>query len=147
MISLRHCGLYVSDIALVESFYEKVFNMRYICRQTAYHGDFDFLFDQENTCVLMTKLITEKGVETGSGDMIELLQVVSPKMPSREVGRELYDSGTMHFALECSFEEVLPKVTQYGGIIRNEPIKMWSGNSMCIIQDPEGNYIELLQRK
>lgn len=147
MISLRHCGIYVYDIVKEELFYEKVFNMKYICRQEMSFGDFDFLFGRSNTKVLTTKLITEKGVENGSGDMVELIRVLEPEAIKNRKRQELYDVGIMHFAFECIFDDVLPKVEKFGGIVKNGPVEMWNGNSMCILQDPEGNYIELLERK
>ena len=147
MISLRHCGIYVYDIVKEEQFYENVFNMKYICHQEESIGVFDFLFDKTGIKVLTTKLITEKGIETGSGDMIELIKVQDFKMVSCSQDKELYDVGTMHLALECTLGDILPKVEKYGGCIKNGPVEMWNGNMMCIIRDPEGNYIELLQRK
>lgn len=148
MISLRHCGIYVNDIMLEEEFYEKTFDMKYICRQEKREGVFDFLFGVQDTIVITSKLITEKGVKCGSGDMIELIQVMSPSMNRGiQTRRELYDVGSMHIALECVFDNVIPKVTRNGGFLKNGPVEMWNGNMMCIIQDPEKNYIELLQRK
>ena len=147
MIGIRHCGIYVYDIAKEELFYERVFNMKYICRQDKNIGEFDFLFDNVDTTILTTKLITEKGVDTGEGDMIELISVLGHRTTNKIKNKELYDVGTIHIAFECVFDDVLPKVEKYGGHIKNGPVKMWNDNLMCIIQDPELNYIELLQRK
>lgn len=147
MIGIRHCGIYVKNISLEEEFYEKVFDMKYICRQEENRGDFDFLFHTEGTIVLITKLITERGVDTGYGDMIELIQVKRPVIETINVNHNLYDLGCMHTGIECDINEVLTKVIKCGGTVCTENVVMESGNSMCFIQDPEGNYIELIHRE
>lgn len=148
MISIRHCGIYVSDIQKMENFYENVFRMHYICRQEICCGEaFDILAGAKGVKVLMSKLITEKGKSTGEGDMVELLQMINSEGTSEASKRKVTDSGMIHIALECRFSDVLPLVEKYGGKIIMEPIVMESGNGMCFVTDPEGNYIELIERE
>lgn len=147
MISLRHCGIYVHDINKMELFYENVFQMHYICRQEICCGkEFDILVGSDNTKILMSKLITEKGKVTGSGDMIELLQVIVPEQTNKSITKRLIEQGTIHIAMECQFDKTLSLVKKYNGSVVIRPIVMKSGNKMCIVTDPEGNYIELIER-
>ena len=147
MIKLRHFGIYVDNIRLVGSFYENVFSMKCVCREKKCDGVFDFIFRQHGTTVLMTKLITEKGVESGDGDMIELLQALTPQPPSQKRKNALFNSGQVHVAIECKIDQVLPLVKAYGGSVYVNPQTMENGNVMCFVNDPEGNYIELIERK
>ncbi len=147
MISLRHCGIYVHDINKMELFYENVFQMYYVCKQEICCGkEFDILVGADNAKVLMSKLITERGRTTGSGDMIELLQVVIPEQMDKINSQKLTDQGTIHIAIECQFNKTLPLLKDYNGKVVIDPITMKSGNKMCIVADPEGNYIELIER-
>lgn len=148
MISIRHCGIYVNDMEKMETFYKNVFRMHYICKQEVCCGEiFDLLTGIKSTRILMTKLITDRGKETGSGDMIELLQAVIPKPADQPAARGLTDAGTVHIAMECEFSSTLPVIEKYGGKIVINPVVMGSGNGMCFIADPEGNYIELIERR
>lgn len=147
MTGIRHCGVYVDDILLMEDFYSNVFDMQYICRQQECVGVFDFILGEKDTIVLMSKLITPKGVVTHDGDMIELLQIIKPGMETEyNEPRKLYRSGVIHIAFECNIMNTLDLVSQYHGKIIVEPTAMPSGNNMCFVSDPENNVIELIER-
>ena len=148
MINIRHCGIYVSDIERMEAFYKNVFHMHYICKQEICCGEtFDLLVGINNSKILMTKLITDRGKAMGSGDMIELLQVVIPRKENKPCIKKLADPGTIHIAIECEFCSTLPLVERFEGKIVITPVVMESGNRMCFVSDPEGNYIELIERR
>ncbi len=147
MIGVRHYGIYVRDINKMEQFYINVLQMSYICRQEICRGEeFDILAGVDDVRILMSKLITERGRETGSGDMIELLQIDEPKQENRLHVKKVTEQGTAHIGIECRFSEVLPLTEKYNGKIVMKPVTMKSGNRMCFISDPEGNYIELIER-
>ena len=80
MISIRHVGIYVNDINLLEKFYTKVFHMTVICRQEPDTNKLlDQLLDKANVKIITTKLITEYGRQKGFGDMLELVKIVGDK--------------------------------------------------------------------
>lgn len=147
MINIRHCGIYVKDIAKMELFYENVFHMLYICKQEVCCGkEFDILVGAKDAKMLISKLITEEGKVMGRGNMIELLQVIVPKQKNESVIKKLTNQGTMHIAIECLFKDTISLVETYEGKVIINPVVMESGNKMCFITDPEGNYIELIER-
>ena len=72
MVQLRHAGIYVSDMNKMVKFYTDVFNMHKICENVIQK---DSLIEEllGPGSVLITKLITDYGKITGSGDMLELI--------------------------------------------------------------------------
>ena len=147
---LLHCGVYVSDLNQMTRFYKEVFDMQIVCSEAEDSGAFlDTLLGLNNSKILVTKLITPRGRITGVGEMIELIKIVLPeKIESGEEEKSIYARGVVHMALHCSnIEKTVKEVVSLGGKIIVAPFKRDNGNWLCFVCDPEGNYIELIQRK
>lgn len=150
MISIRHCGIYVGDIERLTNFYINVFNMHVVCQQELDKGFFvEKLSGESNAYILVTKLITDKGKMTGSGDMIELIKFVSASSyTSVKENKKFTDIGVTHIALECDdLFDISQKVILNGGEIIVPPFTRENGNELCFCKDPEGNCLELIVRK
>lgn len=147
MISLRHVGMYVDCLEIMENFYKNALDMSYICKREKQVGIFDAVLNEKDSIVYMTKLITPKGAITHEGDMVELLYVDFPKrIKTNEQHKKIQDAGVVHVAFECKIDTALKAVGKYGGEVIVEPIIMPSGNKMCFVSDPENNIIELIER-
>ena len=146
MINLRHTGIYVRDLARMASFYREVFHMHTICEAVeqadALLAD---LFGVPVARVRITKLITEQGRASGTGDMLELLELVAP------VGKEEKAPQPIAAGLHIAFgvrdmEATRMAIAAHGGACATRVHDMGNGNLCCFCRDPEGNWLELIAR-
>lgn len=97
MIAMKHTGLYVNDLNRITEFYKRVFNMKVIVDDIKDSNVvLDELLKQENSNIRISKLITEKGVKTGSGDMLELIQVENCNADQSSIHGDICRKGMMH---------------------------------------------------
>ena len=146
MNSLRHVGIYVQDIDRLEKFYAEAFGMTVICSKAEDANELlDELLEQQNSKILTTKLITEYGRQAGTGDMVELVKV---RGCQQEVLRHsVYQPGTAHLAFGVTdMESTLQRIRLLEGIQKTKVRQMENGNKLCFCTDPEGNWIELIER-
>lgn len=149
MIAVRHTGIYVDDIRLMEEFYTAVFHMHPLCSMEPDEGElFDELLGIQNARILTTKLITPYGRTTGQGDMLELVKVLSERnQPGLPKDRPVSMTGMAHLAFGVDdIRATVEKLLNKNGILRTEIKTMKNGNKCCFCTDPEGNWIELIER-
>ena len=139
MIKIRHTGIYVQDMDRQKAFYEEILGMVVKVHQV------------EKGAYINTLLGTdvESEVETcklaaDDGSMIELCKI------SPEVGRRparLFTEGKMHIAITVKDVAGEYKRLQNMGIeFVSEPQLSPDGRAkVCFCQDPEGNYLELVE--
>lgn len=150
MVQLRHTGLYVMELDVMEEFYKKVFGMHTICS----HQIQEDLLIQDIICdsdakVCITKLITDQGKVNGTDDMLELIQVIEPKQKSYGfTGNQIWGQGCMHLAFGVNdIDETVRTIEKNGGEIYgfSKKIRKMSSGKRCVFcTDPEGNYIEII---
>ncbi|MDE7313119.1 MAG: glycosyltransferase [Eubacterium sp.] len=154
--AIRHTGIYVKNIIQMGNFYKEVFDMHMICNQeTDSNPLLDELLELPDAEIQTTKLITEYGRIAGQGDMIELVKVIHTNVQKHDVnislaasGHPISDTGTAHIAFGVHrIENVLTKIITNGGEKKTSIYKMANGNKCCFATDPEGNWIELIERK
>ncbi len=147
MIQMRHTGIYVKDLLRMAAFYREVFHM-YTLSENIQQIDplIADLFRTINACVKITKLITEKGKESGSGDMIELIEVLVPKNNNIKVPQPI--TAGMHIAFGVrDIEATRAAIFARGGISSTRVHDMGRYTKCCFCRDPEGNWLELIERK
>lgn len=150
MIQLRHTGLYVKNLETETKFYKEVFGMHSVCEHLK-QADvlIDDLLRHAGASILATKLLTEQGRQSGVDDMLELLQVLIPQsFVNQEVVPEIYRPGCMHLGFGVDdIDDVVSKIIKNGGTKYTDIHMMNNGNKCCFCQDPEGNWLELIQRQ
>ena len=144
MIEMRHVGLYVENLEQMEEFYATVFSMKKVLSKVKTS---DILIDAivgKGATVLISKLVTPYGCQTGTGDMVELLQVVTPATPL-EPG-PVYTPGRAHIGFGVDdLDKTVETLIQHGGV-QQTPILQMGKNRCCFCTDPEHNWLELIQR-
>ena len=143
---IKHIGIYVKNREMMKRFYTSVFMMKVI--QSEY-CDSGFFYNQLmgvcNTNVIITKLITERGVETKVGDMIELIEVVEGPLVNRQT-EYINFIGTMHIAFGVSnIQSSIDAIRDYGGEVVISPFRRENGNWLAFAKDVEGNWLEIIQ--
>ncbi len=150
MNAIRHIGIYVNNIELMELFYTKVFDMHVICSCEKDNSSlFDELLGEKNSTILTSKLITPYGKQAGQGDMIELVRVTNEGFYTNDnvIEKNIYDIGNSHIAMGVSdIVMTVDRIVEFGGKKYTSIYKMKNGNDCCFCNDPEGNWIELIQR-
>ncbi len=145
MIELRHVGIYVNDLELMENFYKKTFTMKILkSRELLGNSLVEQLLGNERK-VFISKLITPYGCNTGIGDMIELVKFIDNN-EIINIDRKIYIPGTAHLAFGVdNIDEICINIIDYGGSKKTEIVKV-EDRKACFCVDPEGNWIELIQR-
>lgn len=147
MIEFKHTGIYVKDINKLASFYSQVFNMKIVSNKSKETNPvIDELLGLKNSVIVTTKLITEKGSFTKSGDMLELIAV--PNINNNSIHDKIFRFGMMHIALKV--DDILSssrKLVEMGGVMRTQIYTFDNGNKFGFATDPEGNWIEMIQNK
>lgn len=150
MIAIRHAGIYVNDILKLENFYRTVFQMIPICSMESAKGElFDELLGIHDVEILTTKLITPYGGKNGQGDMLELVKVRQGKddLPALPENYPISMTGMGHVAFGVDdIYEIIAKIKEGNGLQRTKVTAMQNKNLCCFCRDPEGNWIELIQR-
>ena len=147
MVQLRHTGLYVADLDLMEEFYIKVFDMHVICSHEIQKDELvDDLLRTRDAEIMVSKLITDYGKQSGTDDMLELVKVItSSDCDMNTTVSLIYKSGTMHLAFGVdSVYKIAEKIVDNGGDWVTGIHLMSNGKTCGFFEDPENNYIELI---
>lgn len=151
MIAIRHTGIYVNDICKMENFYTSVFQMIPICSMEPDRGKLlNELLGIDDVEILTTKLVTPYGKKNGQGDMLELVKVQTAMrdLPVLPAGHPISMIGMGHIAFGVDdIQETVGKIRKESGEQKTEIVSMRNRNLCCFCRDPEGNWIELIQRK
>jgi len=80
--------------------------------------------------------------------MLELIKVLSFSAPQLPANRTISMAGMGHIAFGVdNIDATCKKIALYGGKIATQIHTMENGNTCAFAQDPEHNWIELIQRK
>ena len=136
---MYHSGVVVLDLDRAIEFYRDAVGLKL-------QGTFEFAGTATGQVVGYEDVkLRTANLETPDGQVIELLQYISPparQRPSEE--RSLQGASHLGFRVEdidTTFETLLAK----GGIKLNAPVEESPGVKVCYLQDPEGNWIELVE--
>lgn len=150
MIAMRHTGIYVRDILRLEVFYKTVFDMITICSNALDQNSLlDELLGAHGAEIVTTKLITPYGKQNGQGDMLELVKVTSQlnKIPQLPLEYPVFMTGMGHLAFGIDdIYKTVEMIKREQGVQKTKIHRMDNNNLCCFCRDPEGNWIELIQR-
>lgn len=146
MIYIKHIGIYVRNLELMKKFYSLALNMKIIQSDYLDSGSFyDQLLGCSNTKVRIAKLITEKGVETQIGDMLELIEIIDDFSCTNQPFK-ISSIGTVHIAFGVSnIFESIEAIQALGGEVVISPTRRENGNWLAFAKDIEGNWLEVIQ--
>ena len=84
-------------------------------------------------------------VSTPTGQIIELIEYINPK-PQNAKSSERAELTASHIAFNVTnIQEVYEFLIKSGGVSLNPPIEITEGKSVCYLQDPFGNWLELIE--
>lgn len=135
---LNHCGLVVKDLEKSVAFYRDVVGLTLADRRERTGGPISQILGYENTHILIADM--KFGQHT-----LELIQYVNPAGQQRPT-EERNVFGASHIAFEVdNIQETYQHLVSNGGQKLNPPVEIVPGKKGCYLQDPDGNWIELLE--
>lgn len=146
MIQLRHVGVYVNDLKSQTEFYRRVFDMHEICDNIRQQDALVSELLSAKEPVEITKLVTMYGKKNGAGDMLELIRYSNSAYKVTE-DYPIYKTGVAHLGFGIDdITETVSRIKALGGKQKTSIHIMANGNKCCFCQDPEGNWLELIER-
>ena len=142
MIQLRHVGIYAKNLDKLTEFYKTVFKMHVLCENIVQEDEliYDLL---EKKSIQITKLITDYGKRSGSGDMLELLHY---ECAAKDELPFISDNGVVHICFSVAdIVSTMGQIITFGGSACTKIYTMNNGNKCCFCRDPEGNWLELIE--
>ena len=137
-----HTGFVVEDLERSVSFYRDVVGLE-ILREREFAGsEISQVLGYESAHLKMAML----GVHGQKGHALELIQYFNPASSGRTTS-ERSVLGASHLAFHVDdIEGTFQRMIANGARQLNPPVHVPPNRSACYLQDPDGNWIELLQR-
>ena len=137
---MNHTGFVVKDLERSLEFYRDVVGMKLVRRFERTGGPISQVVGYED-CHLQIALVSGDD----GGHMLELLQYVHPPSADRPTEERAVLGGS-HLAVEVDdIQQTYQDLLSRGAQGLNPPVDVAPGRTACYLQDPEGNWLELLQ--
>lgn len=137
--NLHHTGFVVRDRNAAVAFYRDVLGFRLVSEYERQGPAIDRVVGYE-AAQLRSALL-----EIGPGHMLELIQYVNPE-PAERPTRERSVIGAAHIALQVeNIDSLLRTLEANGAKAINPPTELAPGRLASYLQDPDGNWLELVQ--
>ena len=144
LLRMHHTGFVVSDLDVAVRFYEDVVGLTLIGRRERDGGPISQILGYENTHIKIAEFFYGDG-EQGTGHQIELIEYVHPPGSDAHI-KERNSFGASHIAFEVEdIFEAYERLIANGAQKLNPPIEIVEGKKGCYLQDPDGNWVELLE--
>lgn len=140
--SMAHTGFVVADLDKSVEFYSEVVGLEVVSRGEAEGGVISQIVGYEHSHLKLASL----GIDQEGGHILELIEYVRPVSTERPT-EERAVLGASHLAFNVTdIEGTLKRLLDNGAIKLNAPVGGAQGRSSCYLQDPDGNWIELMER-
>ena len=84
-------------------------------------------------------------LDLGGGHALELIQYVNPP-PSERLSAERNVLGAAHVAVQVTdIQTLYDRLATGGAQVMNPPVRLGPDRQACYLQDPDGNWIELVE--
>lgn len=136
---MNHTGFVVRDLDASVRFYRDVVGLKIVRTMGREGAPISQVIGYENTHLKGTIL------STGDSHSLELIQYINPA-PTERPTEERNALGASHLAFNVdNIEETFERLVSEGARKLNPPATMQPGRKACYMQDPDGNWIELLE--
>ena len=137
---INHTGLVVADLEEAIGFYAGALGLRLVERRERDGGPISQVLGYEHTHIRVADLAAP------DGRVIELVHYLSPaarELPTQE--RSVLGAGHIAFDVD-DVDAALSHLVARGARRMNPPAQVAPGKRVCYLQDPFGNWIELIQQ-
>lgn len=138
LLKMHHTGFVVSDIDVAARFYEEVIGLTPLPRRERDGGAISQILGYEGTHIKIAEF-------THGEYMLELIEYVHPPGLDAHV-HERNAFGASHIAFVVDdIDAAYDRLIANGARKLNPPIEIVDGKKGCYLQDPDGNWVELLE--
>ena len=135
----HHTGFVVRDMERAIRFYSDVVGLKVKDRYERTGAAISQVIGYENTHLKAVHM------EVPGGQSLELIQYVNPP-PEERPTEERNVVGATHLALQVDdIDAMYQKLAAGGAKPMNPPAEIAPGRTICYLQDPDGNWIELME--
>lgn len=140
MSCIRHTGIYVENLKKMKDFYCRIFGLKEFFHGTEKGMYIDTLLDAKDISLELYKL------KDSGGSMLELLEQKGKKTKTSE--KKVYDTGCMHIAITVKdINDAYKRLEREKIQFLSPPCTSADGKAkVCFCQDPEGNFLELVEQ-
>ena len=136
---MNHTGFVVSDLDTSVHFYRDIVGLEIVRTMEREGAPISQVIGYEGTHLKGTIL------STGDGHSLELIQYINPAASERSTA-ERNVLGASHLAFNVDdIEKTFERLVSNGARRLNPPATMQPGRKACYMQDPDGNWIELIE--
>ena len=141
MENIRHIGVYVDDLEGMKQFYCNNFAFAVKVHDIEKSLYIDRVLGLQNSSVELYKL------ELSGGGMLELLKYTQDKNVLKDCRETVWKKGNAHIAITVDdVVRLYEKLCRQSIRFISEPVMSSDGKAkVCFCQDPEGNYLELVE--
>ena len=137
---MNHTGFIVADLDKSVEFYLNVMGLKMVREVERNGGPISQVLDYLDTHIKAALL----GLEGEEGHILEIIQYINPPSADRPT-EERAVLGASHIAFNVTnIQEIFSKMLEAGAKELNPPVEVAPGRIVCYLQDPDGNWIELL---
>ena len=136
---MNHAGLVVKDLEQALEFYHGLLGLQIIARRERDGGPIDQVVGYPSTHLIIANVGFDQHTS------IELIQYAHPPPDSRPTEERAVLGGS-HICFDVDdIDETHQALVEGGATELNPPVEVAPGRKVCYMQDPDGNWIELLQ--
>lgn len=141
MENIRHVGIYVDDLEYMKRFYCDNFGFAEKVHEVEKSIYIDTILGVKNASIELYKL------EAPGGGMLELLKYLQDGQSARGTSQTVWKKGNSHIAITvCDVERYYEQLCNQSVSFVSRPcISPNRKAKVCFCQDPEGNYLELVE--
>ena len=136
----HHTGFVVNNLDKSIEFYTEIVGLELQRRFERTGSGINQVVGYENTHLKIGLL----GMP-GQDHILELIQYVNPPPQPRQSTERSILGGSHLCILVDDIQETFQKLSNNGALIMNDPANVAPGRTACYLQDPEGNWGELIQ--
>lgn len=141
MENIRHVGIYVDDLERMKKFYCNNFGFVERVHEVEKSIYIDTILGIQDASIELYKL------EAPNGGMLELLKYLQDEQSADEGLQAVWKKGNSHIAITvCDVEKRYEQLCAQSVSFISKPCISPNGKAkVCFCQDPEGNYLELVE--
>ena len=137
---INHNGIVVADLEEAIAFYTDVLGLRVLDRRERVGGPISQVLGYDDTHIRVADLAAP------DGRVIELVHYIKPEAVGPYSG-ERSSLGASHIAFNVSdMQTTFTHLINNGARQLNLPVEVVPGKLVCYLQDPFGNWLELIEQ-
>jgi catechol 2,3-dioxygenase-like lactoylglutathione lyase family enzyme len=138
---MNHTGFVVRDLEKSVEFYNEVVGLQVVRRGERDGGTISQIVGYPDSHLKMAML----GIDQVGGHILELIEYLNPVSTDRPT-QERAVLGASHLAFNVTdIQDTFQRLLDNGAKRLNPPVEVAPGRLACYLQDPDGNWIELIE--